>query len=78
MLEAIKAGQEFGRTREDVAERFKPPRVTRGRRILRRVFVRCAECGRVIIGWSIYQWPTHQREPCPRCGMLWRCRRGSG
>ena len=31
-------------------------------------FERCTECGRVMVGWSAYQWSTLVREPCPRSG----------
>ena len=34
-------------------------------------FGRCINCGRVIIGWSAYQWSILVREPCPRCGKAW-------
>ena len=34
-------------------------------------FGNCSHCGRVIIGWSAYQWSILVREPCPRCGQPW-------
>lgn len=34
-------------------------------------FGHCTECGRLIIGWSAYQWPIVVQEPCPKCGKPW-------
>ena len=34
-------------------------------------FGHCTNCGRLIIGWSAYQWTILVREPCPRCGKPW-------
>ena len=31
-------------------------------------FGHCTNCRKLIIGWSVYQWSSLVREPCPRCG----------
>ena len=34
-------------------------------------FGRCTDSGRLIIGWSAYQWTMLVRKPCPNCGEPW-------
>ena len=72
MLEAISAMRAAGYTREDVEEL-----VTAAFEHLEsgghqpHAFGHCINCGRVIIGWSAYQWSILVREPCPKCGKPW-------
>ena len=72
MLEAITAMREAGYTQQDIldlagdalehleSDGHQP-----------HAFGRCINCGRVIVGWSAYQWSILVREPCPRCGKPW-------
>ena len=71
MLEAISAMREAGYTREDVQELTSEAweHLEGGGRPYS--FGNCSNCGRVIIGWSAYQWSILVREPCPRCGKPW-------
>ena len=72
VLEAIRAMREAGYTQEDVQEL-----VTAAFEHLEpnghqpHAFGHCTNCGRLIIGWSAYQWSILVRDPCPRCGHPW-------
>ena len=72
MLDAIKAMQEARYTHEDIEElvaaAFEHLKAEGHQPY---AFERCTECGRVIIGWSAYQWSILVRKPCPRCGKPW-------
>ena len=72
MLEAIIAMREVGYAQEDVQELAREAwEHLEGAGHRPHAFGRCINCGRVIIGWSAYQWSILVREPCPRCGKAW-------
>ena len=73
MLEAIRAMRETGYTREDVqgAGHRRPSNTSKPMAHQPHAFGHCTNCGRVIVGWSAYQWSILVREPCPRCGKPW-------
>ena len=69
MLEAISAMREAGYTQEDVQELAGEAwDHLEGGGHQPHAFGHCINCGRVIIGWSSYQWSILVRDPCPRCG----------
>ena len=72
MLEAISAMREAGYTQEDIQE-LAGEAWTHLERSGHQphAFGHCINCGRVIVGWSVYQWSILVREPCPRCGKAW-------
>ena len=72
MLEAISAMREAGYTQEDVQELAGEAwDHLEGGGHQPHAFGHCINCGRVIIGWSSYQWSILVRDPCPRCGKPW-------
>ena len=72
MLEAIRAMREAGYTQDevqDLAGEAWPHLEDGGHQPY--AFGHCINCGRVIVGWSAYQWSILVREPGPRCGQPW-------
>ena len=72
MLAAISAMREAGYTQQDVQELAGDAweHLQNGGQCLH-AYGRCVNCGRVIVGWSAYQWSILVRDPCPRCGKPW-------
>ena len=73
MLEAISAMRETGYTKEDVQELVTAAfdHIEGGDTHQPYAFGHCTNCGRLIIGWSVYQWAILVRGPCPKCGKPW-------
>ena len=71
MLEAIIAMREAGYAQKDVQELAREAWEHLEALATAPTPLRCINCGRVIIGWSAYQWSILVREPCPRCGKAW-------
>ena len=74
MLAAIAAMREAGYTQEDLqdlaADAWEHIEAGGYQQQLH-AFGHCLNCGRVVIGWSAYEWTILVREPCPRCGKAW-------
>ena len=72
MLDALRAMREAGFTQGDVQDLVTAAfEHLEGGATRPYAFGRCTNCNRLIIGWSVYQWSTLVREPCPKCGKLW-------
>ena len=70
MLGAVIAMREAGYTQEDVHEMAGEAWGYEGGG-QPYAFGNCSNCGRMIIGWTAYQWSILVREPCSRCGQPW-------
>ena len=72
MLAAISAMREAGYAQEDIQELAADAweHIEAGGH-QPHAFGHCTNCGRLIVGWSAYQWSILVREPCPRCGKPW-------
>ncbi|MDE2786645.1 MAG: hypothetical protein OXL37_08280 [Chloroflexota bacterium] len=72
LLAATRAIQHAGYTDEYITElRSEPLTHLQGDGQKPCAFGRCTQRGRVMVGWSAYQWSTLVREPCPRRGKPW-------
>ena len=72
LLTALAAMRETGYSDDDVLELVKDAwDHLEGGGQRPHAFGHCANCRRLIIGWSVYQWSVLVREPCPRCGKPW-------
>ena len=70
MLGAVIAMREAGYTQEDVQEMAGEAWGYEGGG-QPYAFGNCSNCGRMIIGWTGYQWSILICEPCSRCGQPW-------